>query len=86
MQRIKAQYVQQLFIRKCFLALFLVIGVLFLGGEAASAKTDQASFALASSQSISLVPGWNLVSFNLHPASTAITDVLGSLDSNYDLV
>jgi hypothetical protein len=33
-----------------------------------------------------LVSGWNLVSFNLHPDSIAITDVLASLDSNFDLV
>jgi hypothetical protein len=36
--------------------------------------------------SIPLVIGWNLVSFRLHPTSTAITDVLASLGSNYDLV
>jgi len=36
--------------------------------------------------SIPLLTGWNLVSFNLHPASTAITDVLSSIDGNYDLV
>jgi hypothetical protein len=38
------------------------------------------------SQSISLMEGWNLVSFPLQPASTVITDVLSSLDGNYDLV
>jgi hypothetical protein len=37
-------------------------------------------------QSIPLVTGWNLVSFPLHPASTAIEDVLSSLGSSYDLV
>ena len=35
---------------------------------------------------IPLVTGWNLVSFSLQPASTAITDVLSSIDGNYDLV
>jgi len=37
-------------------------------------------------QSIPLVTSWNLVSFPLHPTSTAIADVLSSLGSNYDLV
>ena len=37
--------------------------------------------------SIALVPGWNLVSFNLQPyPSTAPADVLSSIDGNYDLV
>jgi hypothetical protein len=35
--------------------------------------------------SITLAPGWNLVSFNLHPVSTGITDVLTSL-VDWDLV
>ncbi len=37
-------------------------------------------------QSISLVPGWNLISFYLHPADTDITEVLSSIASHYDLV
>ena len=37
------------------------------------------------STSIALQPGWNLVSFNLIPVSTAITDVLSSLVGHYDL-
>jgi hypothetical protein len=49
-------------------------------------KSVTAYSPLASSQSLPLVTGWNLVSFNLHPASTAISDVLSSLGSNYDLV
>ena len=36
--------------------------------------------------SISLQPGWNLVSFAIHPANTAITSVLSSISGNYDLV
>jgi PKD repeat protein len=36
--------------------------------------------------SLPLVTGWNLVSFRLHPTSTAITDVLSSLAGNYDLL
>ncbi len=35
---------------------------------------------------ISLQAGWNLVSFNLHPASTAIADVLASVNGNWDVV
>ena len=37
------------------------------------------------SSSVALQPGWNLVSFNLRPVSTAITDVLSSLAGHYDL-
>jgi len=37
-------------------------------------------------QSISLVSGWNLVSFNLVPSSTAIADVLSSISDKYSLV
>ena len=36
--------------------------------------------------SIPLVVGWNLVSFNLHPLDTDITEVLDSISGNYDLV
>jgi hypothetical protein len=35
---------------------------------------------------IDLLAGWNLVSFNVHPASTEIEDVLGSIDGLYSLV
>jgi len=37
-------------------------------------------------QSISLVAGWNLVSFNVHPSNTAITEALASIAGNYSLV
>jgi hypothetical protein len=37
------------------------------------------------SHSVTLQPGWNLVSFSLRPVSTAITDVLSSLAGHYDL-
>jgi hypothetical protein len=33
-----------------------------------------------------LQPGWNLVSFNLHPANTEITQVLASIAGSYDQV
>ncbi len=39
-----------------------------------------------STHSISLVLGWNLVSFNVQPANTDIAAVLASIDGNYDLV
>jgi hypothetical protein len=35
---------------------------------------------------IGLEPGWNLVSFNVHPQSTAIANVLSSISGKYDLV
>jgi hypothetical protein len=38
------------------------------------------------SYGMSLLPGWNLVSFNLQPVSTAITDMLAGLSDQYDLV
>jgi hypothetical protein len=38
------------------------------------------------SQSLSLVAGWNLVSFRLHPMDTSITSVLSSLGDQYSLV
>jgi hypothetical protein len=37
-------------------------------------------------QNIALVAGWNLISFRLHPTSTAIADVLSSINGNYTLV
>ena len=40
----------------------------------------------AATHSIDLVPGWNLVSFNLRPPDTDVVDVLSSLAGNYDLV
>jgi hypothetical protein len=48
-------------------------------------QTNQ-DFMATLTQSLPLVTGWNLISFPLHPTSTAITDVLSSLGSNYDLV
>lgn len=35
---------------------------------------------------IDLVAGWNMVSFNLHPLSTSLNDVLKTIEGNYDLV
>jgi hypothetical protein len=40
----------------------------------------------ATTHSIALVSGWNLVSFNLRPADTAIATVLSSINDNYELV
>ncbi len=36
--------------------------------------------------SISLVAGWNLISFSVHPENTDIATVLSSIDGNFDLV
>ncbi len=38
------------------------------------------------SYSVSLTTGWNLVSFDIHPTSTAVVDVLSTLGSSFDLV
>ena len=48
-------------------------------------KAVTATFTL-NVHSISLLLGWNLVSFNLQPTSTAIADVLLPIAGNYDLV
>jgi hypothetical protein len=48
--------------------------------------TDSATVTVTgATHSITLAPGWNLVSFNLHPVSTGIADVLASL-GGWDLV
>ena len=36
--------------------------------------------------SLTLVKGWNLVSFNVHPANTSVSAVLASVSGNFDLV
>jgi PKD repeat protein len=45
-----------------------------------------AVFVIVARQNLALVPGWNLVSFNVHPASTKIADVLSDISGNYSLV
>jgi hypothetical protein len=47
---------------------------------------DSATFTVRPRHSLTLQPGWNLVSFNLQPVSTVITDVLSSIAGKYDLV
>ncbi len=50
---------------------------------------DVATFSITSTvvtHDYPLVVGWNLVSFDLHPTSTAIADVLASISGQYDLV
>jgi hypothetical protein len=44
------------------------------------------SVIILNTHSISLVPGWNLVSFNTHPTNTDIADVLASISGKYALV
>ncbi len=52
-----------------------------------SASTASATVTInGATHSISLVPGWNLVSFNLHPQDTSIATVLASISGKYDLV
>jgi hypothetical protein len=59
------------------LILCLSFGMGWLPASLAKETTDPTV------QSISLVPGWNLVSFYLHPVRTAIKDVLASVTGNY---
>jgi hypothetical protein len=49
-------------------------------GEASDTMVIQAE------HDVTLVAGWNLVSFAVHPESTAIADVLSSVADHYDLV
>jgi hypothetical protein len=48
--------------------------------------TASGTLVILPTHSISLLPGWNLVSFDLHPTSTAIATVLADINSHYDLV
>ena len=40
----------------------------------------------ALTHSLALVPGWNLVSFNVHPTDTSVAAVLSSIAGKYDLL
>ncbi|MEJ5223874.1 MAG: PKD domain-containing protein [Anaerolineales bacterium] len=52
-----------------------------------SVSTATATVTISgATHSISLVPGWNLVSFTLHPQDTSIAAVLASIADKYDLV
>ncbi len=56
-------------------------------GVLASAPAVVTVHVLAAvTHTIDLLPGWNLVSFNIHPLSTALADVLQGAAGNYDLV
>lgn len=48
--------------------------------------SNSGTMNIYATHSIPLVQGWNLVSFRLHPTSTAVADVLSSVNGNYDLV
>jgi hypothetical protein len=48
--------------------------------------TPDRSFWVSNSAAEPLQVGWNLVSFNLHPANTAIGSVLANIAGHYDLV
>lgn len=50
-----------------------------------AAKAVTASFT-QNVHSISLVSGWNLVSFNLHPTNSSIANVLAPVAGQYDIV
>ena len=65
-----------------------------LGSYAVVATVDDAFYegtaedtlVISISQTIELVAGWNLVSFNVSPASSLIEDVLLDIEGNYSLV
>ena len=44
------------------------------------------TFVIQAKHSITLVPGWNLVSFNVHPTDTSPAAVLADIAGHYDLV
>jgi hypothetical protein len=48
--------------------------------------TASGTLVILSTHSVSLLAGWNLVSFNVHPTSTAIANVLADISGKYDLV
>ena len=48
--------------------------------------TITVNVTILDAHSIALVAGWNLVSFNVHPADTDIADVLASISGKYNLV
>ena len=54
--------------------------------DANYAGTANGTLVIYATHSLALVSGWNLVSFNLIPASTNITDVLTTVAGNFDLV
>jgi hypothetical protein len=62
------------------------LGNMLPTGLAPDGEVEDYRVVIQATHSLSLVTGWNLVSFPLHPTSTVITDVLSSLGSNYDLV
>jgi hypothetical protein len=50
------------------------------------AGSSSGTLIITAIHSISLVPGWNLISFNLHPQNTAISSVLSSIAGQYTLI
>ena len=64
--------------------IFLICALLYQSGLAVNIV--KAQVVSTSAQNISLVTGWNLISFNLLPTSNAITDVLSSIAGNYNMV
>ena len=56
------------------------------GGAAATSSTWNFTTQVSTTYNISMLTGWNLVSFPWHPGSTAIANVLTSVSGKYDLV
>ena len=68
------------------LAGLVLFAALNLFQPGAGVEAVQGRAASASVYSLPLNTGWNLVSFNLHPTSTLIADVLNSAAGQYGLV
>ena len=48
--------------------------------------TESGTLVILAVHGVTLVPGWNLASFNVHPTDVSVASVLASLAGNYDLV
>jgi len=66
----------------------LALGTLLwiLAGPLAATQAGTSAKPAMADVSVSLTPGWNLVSFNVIVANPAITQVLSSIEGNYSLV
>jgi hypothetical protein len=63
-----------------------VIGLQVTDNDGNAVTATASVHITGATHSLSLVPGWNLVSFNLRPANTSIAAVLSSISGNYSLV
>ncbi len=61
-------------------------GTLMINANYAITYVENILTIVAESETIILQPGWNLVSFSLHPVDTTIREVLSSVNDNYTIV